>query len=148
MRDVIRVRFATNRNQTADGTLFGSSFRNDGIFFVTGSIDVRHEGGSPHPNWVPDPNSLHIDPGHMTLASIPQAIAAPDSSANTISDFIDKLTHRGSRLGKTPNTSGIVFLPGFDNTFLTAMSSSAQITSAYGASDVFCFSWPSKGEFG
>jgi esterase/lipase superfamily enzyme len=49
---------------------------------------------------------------------------------------------------ETPNNSGIVFLPGFNSTFSSAMSNSAQIASAYGANHVFCFSWPSKGEFG
>ena len=54
--EMIRVRFATNRNRTGDDELFGPAFRKtpDGSLFVTGTIDVYHLGGSPHPNWVDD----------------------------------------------------------------------------------------------
>ena len=53
----IWVRFATNRNQTGDDSLFGSTFRSVPPLFVTGTIDVYHQGGNPIPNWVPDPKA-------------------------------------------------------------------------------------------
>lgn len=148
---MIRVRFATNRNQTGDDELFGSDFRNapDGSLFVTGSIDVYDRGGSPHPNWVPDPKSLRLDPTPTAaLSSIPQAVAAGRSTSDAMIAFIEDRLQAEAEKGKSLGNSGIVFLPGFNSTFISAMSCSAQIVSAYGASGVFCFSWPSQGEFG
>jgi esterase/lipase superfamily enzyme len=138
---MIQVRFATNRNQTGDDCLFGSAFRSVPPLFVTGTIDVYHRGGSPNPNWCPDPKSLRIDPiSQAATSSIPEAVAAAPSTTDRITAFIDELAQN--------EESGIVFLPGFNSTFLDTMSCSAQIASAYGASKVFCFSWPSQGKFG
>jgi esterase/lipase superfamily enzyme len=151
VREKIQVRFATNRNQTGDDELFGSAFRSVPPLFVTGSIDVYHKGGSPIPNWVPDPKSLRIDPIPKTVAfSIPQAVAAAPSAADAITDFVDDLAKKEAKTttSEGPLNSGIVLLPGFDSTFVSAMSCSAQIASAYGVSHVFCFSWPSQGQFG
>lgn len=140
---MIQVRFATNRNETGDiNDPFGSSFRNapDGSLFVTGTIKVYHQGGSPHPNWVPDKNSLQLDSLPMAASSsIPQAVAAASSTSDSLTAFIEDRDTAKKKL---------VFLPGFASTFFGTMSHSAQIASAYGAKDVFCFSWPSKGKFG
>ena len=147
----IRVRFATNRNQTGGDELFGSDFRNasDGSLFATGTIDVYHRGGSPHPNWVPDPTSLHLDPTSIVASSsIPQIVAAEDSVSDAMTSFIEGRLKAEAEKGKSSRNSGIVFLPGFDNTFIGSMSASAEIVSAYAAQDVFCFSWPSQGKFG
>jgi esterase/lipase superfamily enzyme len=142
-RQMIRVQFATNRNQTSGDELFGSSFRVAPPLFVTGTIDVHHEGGNPLPNWVPDPKSLQIDPiPKAASSSIPQAVLAAPSASDAMTGFVEGL------LDKSPDYPGIVFMPGFNSTFKSAMSSSAQIASAYEAGRVFCVSWPSEGEFG
>jgi len=145
---MIRVRFATNRVRTEDDKLFGADFRKVPPLFVTGHIDVYHQGGSPNPNWVQDNKSLYIDPVPMAASSsIPEAVAAASSDRDAMTQFIDDL--KGGAAESSGKTSiGIVFLPGFDSTFVDAMRNSAQIASAYGAQHVFCFSWPSQGEFG
>jgi|SRR5262249_11608240 len=110
---MIRVRFATNRNQTGDDELFGSDFRNapDGSLFVTGSIDVYDRGGSPHPNWVPDPKSLRLDPTPTAaLSSIPQAVAAGRSTSDAMIAFIEDRLQAEAEKGKSLGNSGIVFL--------------------------------------
>jgi len=150
-RRMIRVRFATNRNRTADDKLFGSEFRDvsDGLLFVTGTIDVYHRGGTPHPNWVPDRKSLRLDPPpKIASSSIPEAVSAAPSTSDAMTGFIEDRARAETQKGKTPRNSGIVFLHGFATTFIDAMSCSAEICSAYGASDVFSFSWPSQGRFG
>jgi esterase/lipase superfamily enzyme len=62
--------------------------------------------------------------------------------------FIEQRVRAEKEKGKKPENSGIVFLHGFATKFKDAMSCSAEICSAYKASDVFCFSWPSQGQFG
>ena len=42
----LQVRFATNRVQTGGDELFGSDFRKGPTLFVTGRIEVYHQGGS------------------------------------------------------------------------------------------------------
>jgi esterase/lipase superfamily enzyme len=146
----IRVRFATNRNQTGDNKVFGSEFRNapDGSLFVTGTIDVYHRGGNPHPNWVPDPDSVRLDPTPAAASSsIAQAIASVGSTSDAMTSFIEDRLQAEAVKGKSSENSGIVFLHGFNSTFIDSMSASAQVVSAYGANDVFCFSWPSQGKF-
>ena len=147
---MIQVRFATNRNQTSDDCLFGSAFRSVPPLFVTGTIDVYDRGGSPNPNWCPDRKSLQIDPiPRAATSSIPEAVAAAPSTTDRITAFIDELVQNEAKtVGSGSPGSGIVFLPGFNSTFVNTMSCSAQIASAYAASKVFCFSWPSQGKFG
>jgi esterase/lipase superfamily enzyme len=146
---MIKVRFATNRNQTGGSEIFGSGFRKPPPLFVTGTIDVYHRGGDPVPNWVPDTNSLHIDPVSKAQPStIAQSIEIVASTNNAITAFIEKTAVKETKEKKTEKNPGIVFLPGFASTFIDAMSNSAQIASAYGANQVFCFSWPSQGKFG
>jgi esterase/lipase superfamily enzyme len=134
----VTVRFATNRNWIAGDNFFGSDFRtaSDGLF-ATGTIDVNNQGGI----WDWDPKSLKIDPApKVSSSSIPQAIAESSSApADTIAEFIAPLTELKTK---------IVFLPGFNYTFKDAMTSSAQICSAYEIGEIFCFSWPSQGQFG
>jgi esterase/lipase superfamily enzyme len=142
---MIRVRFATNRNWVGNHDLFGSDFRNasDGSLYVTGTIDVYHRGGSPHPNWCPDRNSLHIDPTPKAASSsILEAVSAAPSTSDAMTAFIEDPVQAEA------NGKKIVFLHGFATKFIDAMSCSAEICSAYGANDVFCFSWPSLGVFG
>jgi len=79
------------------------------------------------------------EPAASWIPSIPEAVAAAASDNIAITHFIDDLHGRDK---------GIVFLPGFDCSFIDAMRSSAQIASAYDAQHVLCFSWPSQGEFG
>jgi hypothetical protein len=89
---MIQMRFATNRNQTGDDSLFGSAFRGMPPLFVTGTIDVYHRGGSPNPNWCPDRKSLRINPiPKATTSSIPEAVAAAPSTVDGITTFIDEL---------------------------------------------------------
>jgi hypothetical protein len=146
---MIRVRFATNRVRTSDRELFGSDFRKVPPLFVTGHIDVNHKGGHPNPNWVPDPDTLYIDPTPKAASSsIPEVVAAAPSADDAMTQFIDGLPKEGVEESKGKTNAGIVFLHGFNCSFLSAMSSAAQIASAYGAQHVFCFSWPSQGEFG
>jgi esterase/lipase superfamily enzyme len=131
----IKVHFATNRNRTTGKDLFGSDFRKPPPLFVTGTIDVNCRKGV----WFPDKDTLYIDPAPKTaLSTVPEAVAAGPSSTNALTAFVED----------TLQKDGIVFLHGFACSFLDAMSSSAQIASAYGVKSVFCFSWPSEGEFG
>jgi hypothetical protein len=104
---------------------FGSDFRNapDGSLIVTGTINVYHCGGHPHPNWVPDFKSLHFHPVPMAASSsIPNAGAAAHSNSEALTAFIED---------PAPAKKKLVFLPGFASTFCSAMSNSAQIASAY-----------------
>jgi esterase/lipase superfamily enzyme len=145
----IQVRFATNRVRVEDDRLFGSDFHQVPPLFVTGHIDVYHRGGHPNPNWDPCGKSLYIDPtAKAALSSIPEAVAAAPSADDAMTQFIGDLLKRGLEANKGKTNAGLVFLHGFNCSFISAMSSAAQIASAYGAQHVFCFSWPSQGEFG
>jgi hypothetical protein len=118
----VTVQFATNRNWTGGKHLFGSDFRSasDGQI-AAGSIDVYYKGGT---TWDWDRKSLMIYPSSAT--------------ADSISEFI----------ARSPEKTKLVFLPGFDSNFKDAMISSAQVCSAYEISSIYCFSWPSQGQFG
>jgi esterase/lipase superfamily enzyme len=134
----IKVHFATNRNRTTGGDLFGSDFQKPPPLFVTGTIDVNYKGGS-HPAWCPDKGSLYIDPiSKLAQSTIPQIVADAPSTENAITTFVENALQ----------AEGFVFLHGFACAFLDSMSSSAQIAAAYGVKNVFCFSWPSQGKFG
>jgi hypothetical protein len=118
----VTVQFATNRNWIGGKDLFGSDFRpaSDGLV-AAGSIDVYYKDGTWH--W--DRNSLKFHSSSTT--------------AESISEFILR----------SPEKAKLVFLPGFDCTFKNAMISSAQVCSAYEVgSRIYCFSWPSQGQFG
>jgi esterase/lipase superfamily enzyme len=92
---------------------------------------------------------LQLDPTPTAASSsIPQAVAAACSTSDAMIAFIEERLQAEAEKGTSLGNSGIVFLPGFNSTFIGAMSCSAQIASAYGANGVFCFSWPSQGEFG
>lgn len=141
MPDTIRVRFATNRNPIPGPDLFGPKFRdNNPKRYVTGSINVIRLSNLPDSGWVPDPNSLHVDP------PIDAAIYQPDmQSRNDIVSFArDRVAAELTAFGRS--SYGLVLLPGFDSTFLDSMSRAAQVMHNYKAADVFCFSWPSQGK--
>ncbi|WP_162560752.1 alpha/beta hydrolase [Methylobacterium durans] len=146
----ITVQFGTNRNRTRDGSLFGTGFLDpsDPSAYLTGSIDVIRSDGVPHPVWTPDPATLRLDPtlrqeaGHPL--SVDEAAASIQAGGGIVAFAEDEIRAERASAG----AGGIVFLPGFNNTFLQSMSSSAQVASGYGARRVFCFAWPSQGAFG
>jgi esterase/lipase superfamily enzyme len=141
MPDIIRVRFATNRNPVSGPDLFGSKFRdNNPKHYVTGSIDVTRRSNLPDSGWVPDPNSLQVDP------PINATIYQPDlRGRNDIVSFAsDRVAAELITVGAP--SYGLVLLPGFDSTFLASVSRAAQVMHNYKAADVFCFSWPSQGK--
>jgi esterase/lipase superfamily enzyme len=141
MPDTIRVRFATNRNPVSGPELFGPKFRdNNAKHYVTGSIVVNRKSDLPDTGWVPDPNSLQVDP------PIDAAIYQPNiQNRNDIVSFArDRVAAElaaSSRL-----QYGLVLLPGFDSTFIDSMRRAAQVMDKYEADDIFCFSWPSQGK--
>jgi esterase/lipase superfamily enzyme len=140
MPDTIRVRFATNRNPVPGPTLFGPKFRdNDPKHYVTGSINVIRLSNLPDTGWVPDPNSLQVDP------PIDAAIYQPEiQSGNDIVSFVrDRVA--AELVARAKPSYGLILLPGFDSTFLDSISRAAQVMDNYKAADVFCFSWPSLG---
>lgn len=141
MPDIIRVRFATNRNPVSGPDLFGPKFRdNNPKRYVTGSIEVTRNSNLPDTGWVPDPNSLQVDP------PIDAAIYQPDLRGNNdlVSFARDRVAAELTADGAP--SYGLVLLPGFDSTFVASMSRAAQVMSNYRAADVFCFSWPSQGK--
>lgn len=141
MPDTIRVRFATNRNPISGPDLFGPKFRdNNPKRYVTGSITVNRLSNLPDSGWVPDPNSLQVDP------PIDAAIYQPDiQSRNDIVSFVRDRVAAELTAGGVPSY-GLILLPGFDSTFLDSMSRAAQVMHNYAAADIFCFSWPSQGK--
>jgi esterase/lipase superfamily enzyme len=142
MTDIIRVRFATNRNPVTGPELFGPNFRdNNPKHYVTGSINVIRLSNLPDSGWTPDPNSLQVDP------PIDAAIYQPDiQSRNDIVAFArDRVAAELTTAG-IASSYGLILLPGFDSTFLDSMSRAAQVMDTYKAADVFCFSWPSQGK--
>jgi esterase/lipase superfamily enzyme len=141
MPDTIRVRFATNRNPVSGSELFGPKFRdNNPKRYVTGSINVIRLSNLPDSGWVPDGNSLQVDP------PIDAAVYQPDlQSRNDVVSFArDRVAAELVASGKLQY--GLMLLPGFDSTFLDSMSRAAQVMDNYKAADVFCFSWPSQGK--
>lgn len=63
MPDIIRVRFATNRNPVSGSDLFGPNFRdNNPKRYVNGSIEVTRRSNLPDSGWVPDPTTLEVGP--------------------------------------------------------------------------------------
>src|SRR5258707_5579656 len=116
MPDIIRVRFATNRNPVSTPDLFGSKFRDSNPKrYVTGSIDVTRQSNLPDSGWVPDPNSLQVDP------PIDAAIYQPDlHGRNDIVSFArDRVAAELFAVGAS--SYGLVLLPGFDSTFVASM---------------------------
>jgi esterase/lipase superfamily enzyme len=117
------------------------------LYTLTGSINVIRSDGVPHPVWTPDPATLRLDPTSRQETGLPLSVDGATASlqAGGIVAFAeDEIRAERASAG----AGGIVFLPGFNNTFLQSMSSSAQVASGYGARSIFCFSWPSQGAFG
>jgi esterase/lipase superfamily enzyme len=141
MPDIIRVRFATNRNPVSGPELFGPKFRdNNPKRYVTGSIDVTRQSNLPDSGWAPDPNSLQVDP------PIDAAIYQPNLHGrhDIVSFARDRVAAELTAVGAP--SCGLVLVPGFDSTFVASMSRAAQVMDSYRAADVFCFSWPSQGK--
>ncbi|HEY8337510.1 MAG TPA: alpha/beta hydrolase [Tardiphaga sp.] len=144
MSDIIRVRFATNRNPVPGPDLFGPKFRdNNPKRYVTGSINVVHWSDRPDSGWVPDITTLQVDPP-IDAATYQEQV----HGANDIVSFARDHVAANLALKSMARLSayGLVLLPGFDSTFLVSMSRAAQLAHNYRASNVFCFSWPSQGK--
>jgi esterase/lipase superfamily enzyme len=94
----------------------------------------------PDSGWVPEPNSLQVDP------PIDAAIYQPELHGrhDIVSFARDRVAAELTAVGAP--SYGLVLLPGFDSTFLASMSRAAQVMHNYRAADVFCFSWPSQGK--
>ena len=153
--NTIDVRFATNRNPVGDATLFGTTFRNsrDASEYVTGSIRVERKSELPDSGWVPDVDTLRLDPANEGAAGVRDAAeeaASPAAADTGIVAFArgQKAAETGTAVVSPSGTVagyGLVLLPGFASTFLISMSRAAQLATAYGADSVFCFSWPANG---
>ncbi len=141
MPDTIRVRFATNRNPVSGPDMFGPRYRdNSPKHYVTGSVNVIRLSNLPDSGWVPDPNSLQVDPPVNAATFEPNL-----SSGNDIISFVrDRIA--SELVASASPQYGLILLPGFDSTFRDSMSRAAQVMSNYKAADVFCFSWPSQGK--
>jgi len=97
----------------------------------------------------PDAKELAYRPyAKAALSSIPEAVAAAPSADDAMTHFIDDLLEAGLEANKGKANAGIVFLHGFNCSFIGGMSSAAQIASAYGAQHVFCFSGHLKESLG
>ncbi|MGJ5081801.1 alpha/beta hydrolase [Bradyrhizobium sp. HKCCYLS3013] len=141
MTDKVRVRFATNRNPISGPDLFGPKYRdNNPKHYVTGSIDVYRLSNLPDTGWVPDSNSVQIDP------PIDASVFQPTTQNHN--DIVAFARDRVAAELASARASqyGLILLPGFDSTFLGSMSRAAQVMSNYKAADIFCFSWPSQGK--
>jgi esterase/lipase superfamily enzyme len=149
----IRVRFATNRNPVNGPALFGNEFREDDpTSYVTGSIEVARLSNLPDTGWTPRPQTLQIDEPAERLADVATATAGPSAGAVStpargILEFAEErmASEESDVFTASAAQFGLVLLPGFASTFLDSMRRAAQVAHAYGAADVFCFSWPANG---
>lgn len=140
MTKKIVVRFATNRAQVETPDMFGSDFADpdDPGRYVTGRVEVVQDSGLPDTGWWPDASTLHVDA--VTIAPAEAAEAGIVGFAKAV----------GARMrtfaGPAAAPSGIVLLHGFAASFADSMSRAAQVCAGYGASEVFVFSWPTRGK--
>lgn len=145
MPDIIRVRFATNRNPVSGFDLFGPNFRdNNPKRYVNGSIEVTRRSNLPDSGWVPDPTTLEVGPPIDALRFQPD-----EKGRNDIVSFARDRAAAGFVMDRAARLSaayGVIFLHGFNNRFLDSISRAAQVAHGYQAADVFCFCWPSQGK--
>jgi len=148
----ITVRFGTNRNKADEKMVFGPSLMDptNGNVYVTGTIIVRPSGTGPDATWTADRSSVHLDPQQTPPADNPLAAevvqAALGAKTGEIAFIESAPPAEQPRAQAATGAKKLVFIPGFNNTFIDSVETAAKVAYRYRFADIFCFSWPSAGE--
>jgi esterase/lipase superfamily enzyme len=136
MTKSVLVRFSTNRNQVGGDLIFDSDFydKNHREKYYTGSAMVYQMGNA----WILDRNSVEIEQ--------PKKSDATKSSNDIVAFANEQMNFAKKRRGAKEPNYGVVFLHGFNTSFVRAIEEAAQIGATYSANSMFCFSWPSIGK--
>lgn len=148
----ITVRFGTNRNRADEKMVFGPSLMNptNGTVYVTGTIIVRSSGTGPDATWTADRSSVHLDLQLTVPADNPLAEevvqAALGAKTGEVAFIASASANEQPQTQAATGTKKLVFIPGFNNTFIDSVETAAKVAYRYKFADIFCFSWPSAGE--
>lgn len=143
---LVKVHFATNRDYVGGDDIFGTRIANptNPSKYRTGSVDMRNtDPALPDSGWNMDRDSWVLDPeqGEGDAKTLAKRANAPESPAPDTGILAFKQAVEAS----DPSDFGIVLLPGFAAKFRDTLRRAAQIAAAYGAKNVYCFSWPANG---
>lgn len=141
---IIRVRFATNRDHVGGNNVFGNGFGQGGpTKYVTGSVDVARISSLPDTGWNPLLDTLVIDPPTPAEVKVAPTPSPSLTGATGVVEFAkDRIA--ASKSQENPGY-GLVLIHGFASTFIDALRRAGQVAHAYRAADIFCFSWPANG---
>lgn len=148
----ITVHFATNRNRTNDGELFGLDFASSTSpgRYVPGRITMHKNNPGADFGWGWDDTSLQLDSpidpksGAAAIAALKRIVPANAHDDTGAARFARENIERSRILG--PKAGFALFhLHGFASTFRDSMNRAAQIADNYGANSIFTFSWPANG---
>jgi esterase/lipase superfamily enzyme len=150
----VTVRFSTNRNYTGETQIFGNEIahRGDPGRYRTGVVTMALTAPAmPDSGWSVVDGSLALDPegedARMAAAAAPAA-ARQEPAGSTVS-FLASLSGKAATLaiGRAAAAPGfgLMLLPGFAASFLDTLRRTAQVATAYGAAEAYCFSWPANG---
>ena len=140
----IRVTFITDRVRLpeADPELFGSELPPKGVPRLRrGTIDAQRSGGG----WIAIPSTLRLEPATVEASRDASDLVGQIETGGEVLSTIDEFL-RGDTRAQTGSGGNrkIFFVHGYRNSFRGSISSAAQLASDHGASDVFCFSWPTQ----
>jgi esterase/lipase superfamily enzyme len=137
------VNFATNRARVSDNRIFGPEFDQEHIY-VLGTIEVDRV------SLQSDPNSLKLegppkarDNSQLTLSRA----ASKEDDGSLVARFASQLAQHQKDTSRSADNGGLLFIHGYNNTFLDSMTAAADLVLKYDLSHVFCFSWPSYGDW-
>jgi esterase/lipase superfamily enzyme len=130
----INAVFATNRKWVGAPSLYSADFLDPlhGAAFETGSIDV-YKTGAPA-SWIPDLNSIVRHPPHLDAL-------VNNTPPNAIDTFLDRASPKALHANRTSKSSGLVFIHGFNTSFVDVFGAVGQIAEGYGHTNVLSFCW-------
>lgn len=137
---IVKVRFFTNRNHVGGRKIFGNEIADRGnpARYRTGVVDMALTAPSrPDSGWSIVDGSLTID---QAGAGGPGAV---DTTHGDVQAFLAALFAQDGAMAATGFK--LMLLPGFAATFVDTLRRAAQVATAYGAREVYCFSWPANG---
>lgn len=150
----VTVRFSTNRNHIGGDEFFGNeiAYRGEPGRYRTGIVTMALTNPAmPDSGWSVVYGSLKLDPEGQDaqMAAIAAPAAARGEPVGSTVSFLASLSVKATPLATGRATAapgfGLMLLPGFAATFVDTLRRTAQVATAYGAAEAYCFSWPANG---
>jgi esterase/lipase superfamily enzyme len=139
----VLVNFATNRARLPDDRIFGADFDQQHIY-VVGTIEVDRV------SLKPDPNSLKVEGPPKAKDNSPLTLSdatKKQDQGSLVAKFASELAQHQKGASPSADNGGLLFIHGYNNSFLDSMAAAADLVLKYDLSHVFCFSWPSFGDW-